>query len=558
MSKTDPIPAPIAAAAAAILSAFLLNAAAPAEHPDDSRWWPGFDAAGFDGAVNAIAFYGGELIAGGAFTQAGDTAASRIAAWNGQSWRPLGGGLDADVFALAEWNGGLIAGGCFSRAVDVVAPFVACWNGSSWSRVGYGPNGEVRALAVHNGHLIAAGRFNWAGGANARNIARWDGQSWYPLHAGLDGLDAEARALAVLDGVLYAGGRFDSAGDIVAKCIACWEGYAWRSGGFYPQLPTATIVHALAPHEGAMCAAAHTDYPDGGTYDRVLRWDGGSWRAVGAAAGHAAALASHAGQLIAAGSFTAIDGVEAARIARWDGSGWRALGSGLNDLALALCPQGDDLFVGGWFTTAGGAPSRRIARWREAPSAVQLAEFAAAWQAAQAVIRWRLGAGGEECAFHLWREDREGARALLTGAALAGQPAYEIVDPAPPAAGAAYWLQELAGDGCGAIWHGPALLAAATGRPQAAPRLISCRPNPANPRAALTYELPRPAWARLAVHDLRGRLVAVLAEGFHAAGGHAASWSGRDASGRPLPAGVYIARLDTEQGRAALRMILAR
>ena len=49
---------------------------------------------------------------------------------------------------------------------------------------------------------------------------------------------------------------------------------------------------------------------------------------------------------------------------------------------------------------------------------------------------------------------------------------------------------------------------------------------------------------RLRIFDSRGRLVTVLAERRLPAGLHSVDWSGADARGRRVPAGVYFYRLD--------------
>lgn len=73
------------------------------------------------------------------------------------------------------------------------------------------------------------------------------------------------------------------------------------------------------------------------------------------------------------------------------------------------------------------------------------------------------------------------------------------------------------------------------------------RPNPFNPSARLSFELPRPGRVRLSIHDLAGRLVAVLADEDLAAGTHERTWDGRDDAGRRVPSGVYYCRLATDR-----------
>jgi hypothetical protein len=86
------------------------------------------------------------------------------------------------------------------------------------------------------------------------------------------------------------------------------------------------------------------------------------------------------------------------------------------------------------------------------------------------------------------------------------------------------------------------------------PVLLPPYPNPFNPRTVVPYELPRDATVQLAVHDLAGRLVTVLAEGPQAAGRHEVSWLGQDRFGNSLPSGVYHARL-TVAGEVNVRRV---
>jgi len=69
-------------------------------------------------------------------------------------------------------------------------------------------------------------------------------------------------------------------------------------------------------------------------------------------------------------------------------------------------------------------------------------------------------------------------------------------------------------------------------------------PNPSTGAARFEFFAGAAGRARLAVYDLRGRLVANLAPVDVPAGAAVASWDGRDASGRPAAAGTYIARIE--------------
>ena len=82
-----------------------------------------------------------------------------------------------------------------------------------------------------------------------------------------------------------------------------------------------------------------------------------------------------------------------------------------------------------------------------------------------------------------------------------------------------------------------------TGLPVVATRLLPNVPNPFNPLTEIRFELSKPQQARVAVYDVTGRLVKILADGHLEAGPHARIWQGRDSSGRQVPSGAYYVRL---------------
>lgn len=68
-------------------------------------------------------------------------------------------------------------------------------------------------------------------------------------------------------------------------------------------------------------------------------------------------------------------------------------------------------------------------------------------------------------------------------------------------------------------------------------------PNPFRPNAAIQYRLATPAPVRATVYDLRGAIVARLADARLGAGLHRLPWDGCGPAGHPLPSGVYFVRL---------------
>jgi aminopeptidase N len=81
-------------------------------------------------------------------------------------------------------------------------------------------------------------------------------------------------------------------------------------------------------------------------------------------------------------------------------------------------------------------------------------------------------------------------------------------------------------------------------------------PNPFNPATRIAFSLSEAGPVRLTVHDLRGRLLRVLADGPREAGPHSLHFDGLDRRGRPLVSGVYLARLQTAAGTSTHRMTL--
>ncbi|HEX8386935.1 MAG TPA: T9SS type A sorting domain-containing protein, partial [Rubricoccaceae bacterium] len=100
---------------------------------------------------------------------------------------------------------------------------------------------------------------------------------------------------------------------------------------------------------------------------------------------------------------------------------------------------------------------------------------------------------------------------------------------------------------------GSAVVAAETGPLTEAGFRLAVSPNPSVAGAAvLTVELPEAEAVRLSVFDVLGREVAVVADGALGAGPQTF------AIGRALPAGVYVARLQTARGATALQFTVVR
>jgi hypothetical protein len=82
-------------------------------------------------------------------------------------------------------------------------------------------------------------------------------------------------------------------------------------------------------------------------------------------------------------------------------------------------------------------------------------------------------------------------------------------------------------------------------------------PNPFNPGTRIAFDLNLPARARVAIYDIRGRLVDELLDRELPPGPHSVSWNGKSGT-NPVASGVYYYVLETGGHRYTRRMVLAR
>jgi hypothetical protein len=233
--------------------------------------------------VYALAVHEGELVAGGSFTTAGGAPALGVAAWDGATWRPLGGGIAGGdpigpaVYALRSWNGDLIAGGYFTTAGGAPASHIARWDGVAWNAMAGGMDDWVTSLVVDGTSLAVGGRFT----SPARRVALWSGSSWSSVGSGFGNTVA---ALGTLRGDLVAGGYF-------TQGIRRFDGVNWLqmdSGTGGASDPILSMV----------------EIPDGlfvgGNFERTGGWNVDLWleAAVGVT-GHDAPFEDRAGPSLA-------------------------------------------------------------------------------------------------------------------------------------------------------------------------------------------------------------------------------------------------------------------
>ncbi len=129
------------------------------------------------------------------------------------------------------------------------------------------------------------------------------------------------------------------------------------------------------------------------------------------------------------------------------------------------------------------------------------------------------------------------------------------------------------GEGRAFVYNGPAGgLATSPGWPEEGNRMPASQdlapshqpllglgsPNPFDRSTEVPYTLVHGGHLRLAVYDVLGREVAVLANGVFPEGRHTARWNGRSTAGTPMPVGVYFLRLDFGRRTESQRIVITR
>jgi len=69
-------------------------------------------------------------------------------------------------------------------------------------------------------------------------------------------------------------------------------------------------------------------------------------------------------------------------------------------------------------------------------------------------------------------------------------------------------------------------------------------PNPFNPTTEIVFGLPQQSDVRLAIYDVLGQEVRVLADGMLSAGTHVATWDGLNGAGNSMASGIYFYRIE--------------
>jgi hypothetical protein len=72
---------------------------------------------------------------------------------------------------------------------------------------------------------------------------------------------------------------------------------------------------------------------------------------------------------------------------------------------------------------------------------------------------------------------------------------------------------------------------------------------------SVTFTIQRDGPVSLAIFDAAGRRVALVAKPYASAGTHTLTWDGRSSAGRPVPTGLYFARVATPEGTRTGKLV---
>jgi len=214
------------------------------------------------------------------------------------------------------------------------------------------------------------------------------------------------------------------------------------------------------------------------------------------------ALAASGGAIYVGGGFTAIGGQARKNLSAVDpvtglATAWKP---DPNRVVNAIAPDGGLLYVGGAFDTIGTDAARR-------------SRIAALNPATGTTTAWDANAGGTV-----------NALAAQSGVVCAGGQ-FTTMTNRP--SGRVAVITEATTDVAPAI---PVLAAQ-----------LGIAPNPSRGTVMLRFQIPAAGEGEVAMYDLRGRRVRVLARGAFPAGGQRMSWDGCDTSGRRVAPGIYFA-----------------
>lgn len=531
-------------------------------------WNPGANS------ILTLGAWGSAVLIGGAFTQIEGSPTSRLGAIDTKTGRALAAPVPGSAVSAIAFDGPRVfVGGYFTVLGGQSRPYLAMFDRAtgvvqSW---GAAPSGPVTDLLVHGDRLYVHGDFTSVGGVPRQRVAAFDLASgallpWSPVvpGGGIYGL------VAVADTTLFVSRVYEDSNSTLHRTLT---GIGIPSGLAGP------VEYEVGPWYGIRdgCVLGNTLYVAGdftsfaglprpgvaaidlGT-GAVLPWSpvrSGSPAAIRAA--HGRVYVGGGGSGPGEAPLEAFDAVTGAP------SGWSGtVSDGYQDIVAqvaSIVTSADAVYVSGYFKKAGGEDHFCLARFPAELPPSPVVSLAAPDASAplligtQHALQWasRVGDGMPYFVNLLLSRTGPGGpwEPIATGLPASGS--FDWTVTGPPSVHEAFVRAEAHGfAGQVASATNPVALTLTDGIadvPAPAPAgpafLAPPAPNPARGGTIFSWSLARAGHARLAVLDVQGREIAVLAAGSFGPGSHR---SQLDTTG--WPSGVYFARLSA--GGAAL------
>jgi len=323
-----------------------------------------------NGPISHLTVYKNTLIAAGNFTRAGGVQVNNIAAWDGQTWSPLGQGVYArnlghpNIRFCYTYKNWLIVAGSFDSAGTVASKNIAAWDGTQWLSLG-GTDyyGYIISMCTFNNELFVVGNFDTIAGLPANNMARWNGSTWLTnwdtsYTFGTIGSALEYNNELVLIGYASPQGTSDIYG------ITGWDGTQWKK---FPQnlekVGGSTVLWNNKIINGFLLTFINGKYQY-----TINQWDGTQWKLFSISpSGTVGWLFQFNNNLYVTGSAKNTTDTTT-NVWLWDSTTniWQGVGSGINNVTYALCMYNNVMYCGGSFNkTETGAKHNYLARYTQ-------------------------------------------------------------------------------------------------------------------------------------------------------------------------------------------------
>ncbi len=275
----------------------------------------------------------GEIIVGGNITYVDDDESwGGLARWDGRRWRRLIPEPSWAGGALLAYHGDIL----ITRDYSYSDSPLWRWNGSSLEEFSQSPWFSISSLGIFQDSVVAFSGMSVRRYDDSNGIWHLLGgefELWTPEIQWDQGLISVLREFA---GELYVGGRFTHADGVPANYVARWNGLSWRPVGAGVQSTYGTVEPmAMQVYRNALIVAGRFDRVGEITVRNIAGWDGESWFALAAGllssldATAVYALETYNDELIAGGHFNISGGQPLASPARWDGQRWSDWGIAL-------------------------------------------------------------------------------------------------------------------------------------------------------------------------------------------------------------------------------------